>query len=435
VGTAGDVNGDGYMDIIVGAPFWQSAGEERGGVWLYYGSDTGPHTAPDWYTRGDQAQAEYGYAVGTAGDVNGDGYSDVVVGSPRWEDDAEYPSEGRSWAYLGSATGLRYDVHWYAEANNFNAQMGHAVATAGDVDGDGYADVIVGAPYFGDGGLEAEGKAWVFHGSADGLERTATWSKEGGLNSAHYGWSVGTAGDVNGDGFADVIIGIEGWSGGQSFEGAASVYHGARGGLETSWSWRQESDDVSAHYGSSVGTAGDVNGDGYADVIVGAPLYEALGRPLDEGQAFLYYGNGGPGVSLRPRQARFASSTPIARLGLSDDISGFRIYTFLRTPFGRGALQQQVEIKPLGTPFDGGRTIWWGYYSDLPPGTNYYTTLGGLSPGIRYHWRVRLRYDPATTPWMPSSRWVTMPWNGWNEQDLRMAGSRLLLPLVLREYP
>ena len=436
VGTAGDVNGDGYMDIIVGAPKWQSSGEERGAVWLYYGSDAGPHSAPDWYTPGDQAEAQYGYAVGTAGDVNGDGYSDVVVGSPLWEDDVV--NEGRAWAYLGSPSGLRHDVHWHAEGNNFNAQMGRALGTAGDVDGDGYSDVIVGAPYYGDDGLEGEGKVWAFHGSADGLESAATWSKEGGQNSAHYGWSVGTAGDVNGDGYADVIIGIQNWSGGQSFEGAASVYHGARRGLEASWSWRQESDDISAHYGYSVGTAGDVNGDGYADVIVGAPNYETSSELLDEGRAFLYYGNDGPGVSLRPRQVRAAQGLvlgPIAHLGTSSLGRGFTLMATMRTPFGRGAVMPEFEVKSLGTSFDGNNTFAPGVYYNVDPGTTRMTTIWDLFPGASYHWRLRICYHPATTPWMPCSRWLTVPWNGWNEKDLRTRGSGILLPLVLKDYP
>ncbi|MFN2291232.1 MAG: FG-GAP-like repeat-containing protein [Anaerolineae bacterium] len=439
VGTAGDVNGDGYMDIVVGAPFWQSGGEERGSVWLYYGSDSGPHNAPDWYTPGDQAAAQYGFAVGTAGDVNGDGYSDVLVGSPLWEDDVV--SEGRAWAYLGSRSGLRHDIHWHAEANNYNAQMGHALATAGDVDGDGYSDVIVGAPSFGDGGLEGEGKAWVFHGSADGLERAATWSREGGQDSVHYGWSVGTAGDVNGDGYADVIIGIENWSGGQLYEGAASVYHGSWRGLEETWSWRQEGNDPSAHYGTSVGTAGDVNGDGYADVIVGAPNYETSSELLDEGLAFLYYGNGGPGVSLIPRQSQLGRDTPIARLGIawwweSISMPGLRLHLLQSSPFGRGGMEPEAEIEPLGTPLDGTRLYRMHSYGNLAPGSE--AVLDILLPmytGVPAHWRIRDCYDPATTPWMPCSRWLTMPWNGWNEQDFRAGGYRVLLPLVLREYP
>ena len=432
VGTAGDVNGDGFTDIIVGAPFWQSGGQERGAVWLYYGSGGGPHSAPDWYTVGDQTEAQYGYAVGTAGDVNRDGYSDVIVGSPYWEDEAPNPNEGRAWVYLGSRTGLRHDLHWHAEGNNFIARLGHAVGTAGDVDGDGYSDVIVGGPGYGDDGLSQEGKVWVFHGSNGGLEASSSWSREGGQNGAQYGWSVGTAGDVNGDGFADVIIGIELWNGGLANEGGASVYHGGYGGLGDSPAWHGEGEQTSAHYGTSVGTAGDVNGDGYADVIVGAPNYNQA-YP-DEGQAFLYYGNGGLGVSLRPRQQQ-QGGAPLAHLGLlEDELDSFRTSLRAGTPFGRGRIILECEAKPLGTSFTGSDTYLWGDSQNAIPGDDKFLVPHSLIFGTPYHWRVRWRYDPATTPWMPASRWLTVPWNGWNEMDLRTGGSRIVLPLVLRNF-
>jgi hypothetical protein len=431
VGTAGDVNGDGYADIIVGAPFWQSGGEERGAVWLYYGSNGGPHSPPDWNTVGDQEEARYGYAVGTAGDVNADGYSDVIVGAPYWSDQAIYPKEGRAWVYLGSPAGLRYDLHWHAEGNNYTAQLGHSVGTAGDVNGDGYSDVIVGAPGYGDGGLEGEGKVWVFHGSNVGLNPVRAWYKEGGQNGAQYGSSVGTAGDVNGDGYADVIIGIELLNGGHSNEGGASVYHGSWGGLEDTWAWHGESDQASAHYGASVGTAGDVNGDGYAEVIVGAPYYKK--NHTWEGQAFLYYGNGGPGMSLRPRQMHWDGGA-IAHLGRADDTDRFRIALSTGTPFGRGGVRMQAEVRPLRVPLTGSPTQGWGFYHYQPPGSQFYIWPTDLHADMPYHWQVRWRYDPATTPFMPGSRWVTMPWNGRNEQDLRTGGARIQLPLVLRGY-
>ncbi len=436
VGTAGDVNGDGYMDIIIGAPFWQRSNNERGAVWLYYGSNTGPHVTPDWYTVGDQDNAEYGLAVGTAGDVNRDGYSDVIVGSPLWEDDNT--NEGRAWVYLGSSSGLRYDVHWHAEGNNFGAKMGSAVGTAGDVDGDGYADVIVGAPGYGDDGLEGEGKVWVFHGSNQGLEMGSSWSREGGQNSAHYGSSVGTAGDVNGDGYADVIIGIELWSGGLLYEGGASVYHGSPSGLELSWAWHGEGEQTSAHYGTSVGSAGDVNGDGYADVIVGAPNYQTSSELLDEGQAFLYYGNGGRGVSVRPRQLQRESSAPIARLGIARwfgeiPVPGFSMSWFMLSPFGRGTMRVETEVKNSAQPFNSTQVIRGASYRRTIPGTQITVDRTGLTPGLPYHWRIRTCYGPDSIPWMPCGRWVTMPWNGWNEQDLRIQGSVIYLPVILRD--
>ncbi|HSR33898.1 MAG TPA: FG-GAP-like repeat-containing protein, partial [Anaerolineae bacterium] len=337
------------------------------------------------------------------------------------------------WVYLGSSGGLRHDLHWHAESNNYIGQLGHSVGTAGDVDGDGYSDVIVGAPGYGDDGLTQEGKVWVFHGSSTGLKASSPWSREGGQNGAHYGWSVGTAGDVNGDGYADVIIGVELWNGGLSNEGRASVYHGSFDGLETSPSWYGEGDQASAHYGTSVGTAGDVNGDGYADVIVGAPNYNK--NLADEGQTFLYYGNGGPGVSLRLAQFK-SSGAPLARLGHSD-INRFRLGVRYANPFGRGKLQMEIETKLLSQRFTGSGTFipgGSGGWSDAIPGNGTTMSSGTLLFGMPYHWRMRFRYHPGTTPFMPASRWVTVPWNGWNEQDLRTSGARILLPLSLRGY-
>jgi hypothetical protein len=430
VGTAGDVNGDGYADIIVGTPFWDHGQTNEGGAWVYHGSDSGVISAPAWYKQSDQAYAQFGYSVGTAGDVNGDGYSDVIVGAPYWEDDVN--NEGRAWVYHGSAQGLRKTESWHAESNQLGASLGWSVGTAGDVNGDGYSDVIVGAPYWGDGGLTSEGKVWVFHGSWSGLSASSAWSRESGQNDAYYGYAVGTAGDVNGDGYADIILGAPHMTGSVSDEGTTRVYCGSATGLHSSYAWKGEGGQTLSWYGMAVGTAGDVNGDGYAEVIVGAKDYNET--YVNEGKVFLYYGNASAGVSLKPRQARFGSSRSIAPLGRSDDMAGFRLYLTMRTPFGRGLVQPETEIKPLGVPFNGANTTWWGFWQSVVPGAERYTAFSNLVAGTAYHWRVRVCYSPVTNPFMPTSRWITMPWNGWNETDLRTAGTRVFLPLVLRDY-
>ena len=104
--------------------------------------------------------------MATAGDVNGDGYSDVIVGAPRY--DNGQTDEGRAFVYHGSAAGLAPPPAWTAEGNQAGADFGGSVATAGDVNGDGYSDVIVGAPVY-DNGQTDEGRAFVYHGSAAGL--------------------------------------------------------------------------------------------------------------------------------------------------------------------------------------------------------------------------------------------------------------------------
>jgi hypothetical protein len=161
-------------------------------------------TGPSWTAESDQADAHFGGSVASAGDVNGDGFSDVIVGAVHY-DNGEF-NEGRAFVYLGSASGLQTTPAWTAESDQVDARFGISVATAGDVNGDGFADVIVGAHQYHNGETD-EGRASVYHGSGSGLATTPAWTAESGQTTAHFGVSVATAGDVNGDGFSDVVVG------------------------------------------------------------------------------------------------------------------------------------------------------------------------------------------------------------------------------------
>jgi len=291
VGMAGDVNGDGYDDVIVGARYYDNGQDNEGAAFVYYGCPSGLSTSPDWTMEGNQAGANFGYAVGTAGDVNGDGYDDVIVGA--WAYDNGQTDEGRAFVYYGHATGLSTTADWTAESNRSNAYFAVSVGTAGDVNGDGCDDVIIGA-YRYDHGSWDEGTAFVWYGSATGLGANGTpanadWRVEGNQNYARLGCSVGTAGDVNGDGYDDVIVGANLYDNGQTQEGVAFVYHGSASGLSTTANWMGECNQNGVQFGFSVGTAGDVNGDGYDEVIVGAPYYDY--GLHDVGAVFLYYGS------------------------------------------------------------------------------------------------------------------------------------------------
>ncbi|MFN0149649.1 MAG: FG-GAP-like repeat-containing protein [bacterium] len=287
VATAGDVNGDGFSDVIVGAWFYDSGQPNEGRAFVYHGSAGGLMVILQWAVNGEQDQASLGYSVATAGDVNGDGYSDVIVGARAYDNGQS--GEGRAFVYHGSATGLSSTPNWIAESDQASASFGLSVATAGDVNGDGFSDVIVGAPFF-DGGQQSEGRAYVYHGSPAGLNLTPSWIAESNQEDAKFGISVATAGDVNGDGYADVIVGAQGEiSPFANQEGRAFVYHGSTTGLATAAAWIEECDQVGATFGGSVSTAGDVNGDGYSDVIVGA--YSYSNGESEEGRAFGYHGS------------------------------------------------------------------------------------------------------------------------------------------------
>ena len=286
VATAGDVNGDGYSDVIVGAPLYDSGQPDEGKVFVYYGSAAGLPASPNWTAESNQASAEFGNNAATAGDVNGDGYSDVVVGAYRYDNGQN--DEGRAFVYHGSASGLSATPNWTAESNQANARFGLGVSAAGDVNGDGYGDLVVGA-YQYDNTFTDEGCIFVYAGTATGLVSTPNWIVFGGQTGAGFGGSVSTAGDVNGDGYSDVIAGAYGFDNGQTDEGKVFVYHGSPFGISLIANWSAESNQNFAYYGISVSTAGDINGDGYSDVVIGSYLYD--NGQTDEGAAFVYNGS------------------------------------------------------------------------------------------------------------------------------------------------
>jgi len=274
VSTAGDVNGDGYSDVIVGARHYDNGESNEGRAFVYHGSVSGLSNTPNWTGESNQTDADFGFSVSTAGDVNGDGYSDIIVGA------YDYNGRGKVFVYHGSALGLSISPDWTAEGEPGDL-LGNSVGTAGDVNGDGYSDVIIGAYW--------SGKAFVYHGSPSGLSTTADWVAQCDQANSSFGASVGTAGDVNGDGYSDVIIGADNYGSGTWKEGKVFVYYGSPSGLSAVPDWTVIGDQLNASFGYSVGTAGDVNGDGYSDVIVGAYTYSNV--EFQEGKAFVYYGS------------------------------------------------------------------------------------------------------------------------------------------------
>jgi hypothetical protein len=317
VAMAGDVNGDGYSDVIVGAPLFDNLQLDEGRAYVYHGSASGLSTSPAWTAESDQPLAQFGSSVGTAGDVNGDGYTDVIVAAYQYDNGES--DEGRVFVYHGSAAGLSPSPAWMSESDQAGANLGSSVATAGDVNGDGYSDVIIGA-YRYDNGQSDEGSAYAYLGSAAGLATSPAWTTEGDQASAQFGFSVATAGDLNGDGYADVIVGARWYDNGQADEGRAFVYHGSAAGLSSSPLWTAESDQAFSEFGTSASTAGDVDGDGYADVIIGAPRFD--NGQTDEGRAYAYRGSPRgssrhpPGPSRAARRAP-SSGTSSRRRGTS----------------------------------------------------------------------------------------------------------------------
>lgn len=249
VGNAGDVNGDGVHDIIVGVPFEDVNGQNAGQARVL----NGVNGSTLWVFNGASANDQFGYAVAGAGDVNADGYDDVIVGA--WLDDSAGVDVGRAFVYSGR-TGAPL---WVLEGGAVDDNFGRSVAGAGDVDADGFADVIVGAYRTDTNGMDA-GTATVFSGRTG----AALWTIQGDSAGDRFGASVAGVGDIDRDGHADIAVGAVLDDDGANEGGSVRVYSGQTGAVLWSWFGQGASD----WFGNAIAGAGDVNGDGHADVIV-----------------------------------------------------------------------------------------------------------------------------------------------------------------------
>jgi hypothetical protein len=346
VSSAGDVNGDGWIDMIISAHFQVVSGlvGNTGKTYVVYGSaalsalqtislGSVGGSVPGFVISGWQAGEESGTSVSSAGDFNGDGKADLLVSA--YFNDTAGTNAGMTYVVLGKTGNVAVDLEniknnlggFAIKGENISDFSGVSVSSGGDINGDGFGDIIIGAVIGGSANANPySGKTYVVFGRntayatidlaqvAAGVGGFAIVSNTDDEQSGH---SVSSAGDINGDGLADIILGapFKTESGGVN-TGHSFVVYGKSSTTQVHLTdvgnniggfaiIGQGAQDLS---GYSVGAAGDVNGDGLADLIVGAHGYDAAHSNVLTGRSYIIFGS---------KTGAFAAGTAVDNTGTS----------------------------------------------------------------------------------------------------------------------
>jgi hypothetical protein len=374
--AAGDVNGDGFDDIVVGADRSNSDGADAGEAYVVFGRSSGfgavvagvetvsaATLSPQqgFVIRGDAAGDRAGFSVSGGGDFNGDGLADIVIGARNGDDGGS--NAGEAYVVFGSTSGfgVTVGVRTVVDLTSLSpaqglvihgpfaeGQAGFSVAFAGDVDGDGFDDIAIGAPFADSerGMVAIVSGGQVSPGTLIGGRQVVNlgaalpgevFTFAGEQAGSRTGWSVASAGDVNGDGVGDLIVGAPWWADAAVKDGRAYVIFGSAGGLpaiDLASLTPQQGFVIDApagdvRTGTSVAAAGDVNGDGFDDLIVGSPFDDSGG--FATGAAHVIFGRAGDfGVLSGGRRVVDLSAQPsgafVTLFGeATEDLAGYAV--------------------------------------------------------------------------------------------------------------
>ncbi len=291
-----DLDGDGFDDVVGGEPEWvDEDGAKRGRLHVYRGGPNGVSAQSSAIRVGDTGRSRIGAPLASAGDVNGDGFDDLLVV------DLTTPFSdalARARLFLGGPGASLNESTWSKTGQSQQSGLGNSMTSAGDVNHDGFGDVLI-AEYGARDSLDREGLVYLYTGSPAGLSEQPAWTGRGSQALAELGGTtMRRAGDVNGDGFDDILVSAAYWDASSVDCGQIRLYSGNASGASEEPVWAFEGANANAYMGHCVAGAFDVNHDGYADIIAGEPKYNDEKRP-ERGRAVIFYG-GRDGPSTTP---------------------------------------------------------------------------------------------------------------------------------------
>lgn len=340
VGSAGDVNGDGFDDLMIGAPGTDHGGEASGSTYVVFGHAQGFAASLDlgaldgsngFRIDGPEPFRDVGIVVAAAGDINGDGFDDVLASTPFNGPIGPNNGAGVTYVVYGKADGLGpvLDLGTLDGSNGFEIvgatsidRSGIALAGAGDFNGDGVDDFLIGANTAHSNGPRS-GTTYVVFGDTQGfaphldlatLDGSNGLRIDGAAEEHESGGALAAAGDVNGDGYDDILIGVYRETPNGTHSGSSYVVFGRGDGfaarlvlsdIDGTNGIRLDGTAAETFSGVAVSGAGDVNGDGFDDLLIGAPA----GNPNLSGSGAAYVVHGRDFNGVVTRQGGAASDT------------------------------------------------------------------------------------------------------------------------------
>jgi hypothetical protein len=292
IAFVGDVNKDGFADVAVGVPTAAVSGKNNAGeVRLFFGSATGLPTVPSLVLQGTTESQRFGCGLAGAGDSDGDGYAELLIGSCGFN--GGQVDEGRVDLYkFGPGTpALKAESVWHYESNVAGLKLGSVIA-AGDFDNDGANDIVIGIPGAKPGAGVNAGSVLLFKGNKNPatIGTTPSWTFDGDQAGANVGFAVAAAGDVDKDGFSDLLVAAPNYDLPSALDaGRVYLFRGSATGPSSLPAWSADGVQPGAHFGFALAGRGDVNNDGYADIAIGAPDFDAPGLP-DAGAVLVFHG-------------------------------------------------------------------------------------------------------------------------------------------------
>lgn len=387
VGSAGDVNHDGYDDVLITAANYSNGQNNEGAFFIYLGNATGISTTPSTKFESNIIDAYLGATASGIGDVNHDGFDDIALSSYG----SQLSTKGRDpfWVFYGSSTGISNIPSHKAYPGNSHF-WARNLGKVGDINGDGVDDLVTGSSYSG-----GVGYIYVYYGKNGGLDSIPNKIIPAYQSGSTFGAVIDGGGDFNGDGYNDVLVGAPAYDGGQDNEGAVFVYFGSGIGIDSSRFDIISGGRFDLRMGESLCNLGDINKDGKLDFAVGIPRngYGSYGG------VYIYTADKGIPKLLEPLDGVYRVDSVVTLKWKSDaSVSSYQLQISTDSNFASKTVDDSMVI-----------TSYFNYTS-FSLDTTYYWRVRSINNNVKTEWSDRFKFIVLADSILPPK--IVSPING-----------------------